>query len=93
MIEDKMRTDAAEKIIRFLARDENFGKKFTTNLVFTSLTDISFRKASILLSMFALKFPNIFGYEKIYRTEYFWIGSLKPDFVKWFKEWFKKEYG
>ena len=92
MIDEKIKTKEAELIIRFLAEKENYGKKFTANFISKALDNISYRKASELLPLFSIKFQNIFGYEQVMQIEYFWIKIDKESFVKWFREWFKKDY-
>jgi predicted AAA+ superfamily ATPase len=92
MIEDKIKTEDAEKIIRFLAEGDHLGRKFTANSISRALKGVSYRKVSELLPLFTIKFAEIFGYEKIQQIEYFWIKCNEPDLKNWFKKWFGKEF-
>ncbi len=56
-IEDEIKTKNAELIVRFLAKDENYGKKFTPNTISNTLeengTKIYGRKIEKILAMLA----------------------------------------
>jgi len=95
-IEDEVKTKDAETIVRFLANAENFGKKFTPYLVSKSLevtaSKIYSRKIEKLLSMLTIRFPDIFGFEKLSNSSYFWIQTEQTQFLQWFQNWFHKEF-
>ena len=93
-IEAEVQTAEAEALVRFLAADANYGKKYTPYLISNSLKDIkvSYRKIEKVLSMLALRFPNILGYERLSTSMYFSLVAPKAEFQDWFQTWFQKEF-
>jgi len=50
------------------------------------------RKIEKILSMFAIRFTDIFGYEKLSGASYYWIQAEKGSFQEWFKDWFGEKF-
>ena len=94
-VEQEVKTEDAELIVRFLGKDENFGHKITANGIATGLKgaerNIFNRKAKMILLLLSAICKEIFGYERVAMATFFWIKTDKATFKNWFKEWFGKE--
>lgn len=95
-IEGRMKSAEAEAIIRFLGDEAHYGKEFTPyhiaqELKKKGLKTWSFRVKE-LLSLLHLKFPYVISYKHIGTYHLFWISLRRPDFLKWFKEWFQTDF-
>ena len=95
-IESIMKSEDAEKIVHFLAENENYGKKFAPYGIYKSLKEggltIYSTQINKILSMLVVAHKEIFGFEEISKNNYFWIKADVKPFKIWFKEWFGKDF-
>ncbi len=95
-IEDDLKTDTAELLERFLAKESNYGVQKTPNNIAKELADSEIKmyqqKVEKILSLFAYGEKEIFGYMKLSGFSYYWIKVERETFVTWFKEWFGKDF-